>query len=123
MRLMGLWMIAVLLLAPLGCGNKKPSLDERLTAAEAITDPTDSDKALETVAREAASAGKSDVVSKALKKMHDEDKRDQVAGACAFDLAKHGKGKAANEIAKLIGNKKKHDEVLEKLAKGKMDQE
>src|SRR5690242_4107256 len=108
------WLLT--LLSFCGCGPTT-SLETRLKAAMAMSDPVRKDAALERVATEAAQAGKPSVVTMALSNIADGAMRDATSEACALGLARSGWPANAAEVALKISDPRKRDYVLGKLTK------
>jgi hypothetical protein len=126
-------MLSLALAAGSGCGGEAPAppvaepigkmpatskFASRLEAAKAISFVEERDRALVEVARDAAAAGDSEVVTEALKKIGFIELRDDTAADCAAKLAKAGKESAAVAVAKTIQFVDRRDQVLRALAKG-----
>lgn len=109
-----------------GCGRSQTprepqtpdQLKGRLDAATKITNSTERNEALQTIAEDAADAGISEIVIKALEGITNSSTRNDVAADCALRLAKKGETKGATTVAEGITNSTKRNEVLGKIAKG-----
>jgi hypothetical protein len=122
------WMFvaAIPLTAVLGCGGRDSpgpgaaggDLAGRLTAAKAIHDVAEKDKALAHVARDAADAGDPGTADQAIAAMRDVSAKDTAAYSAALRLAKAGKAEAAAATAAAIRDVALKDKVLGKIAKG-----
>jgi hypothetical protein len=121
-----LFLADLFLISSLGCGSRdspRPdaavgNLAGRLTAAKGIHDVDEKDKALGSVARDAADAGDIAIAEQAIAAMHDVDEKDKAAYSAALRLAKAGKTEAAAATAKVIHDVDLKDKVLAKIAKG-----
>jgi hypothetical protein len=91
------------------------TLNERLDAASSISDPTERDKPLASVATDAAEAGELEIVRKALGLLSDES-RDDVTHEAAGLLVKRGLRKQAIELAKGISDDTIRNQALGELA-------
>lgn len=92
--------------------------DLRLTAANAVYDTAQRDKALAEVAAFAADHNQPDVVNKALEKITATADRDAAMSTSALTLARGGNTAAAIEIAGRITDAKLRDTTNAKIAKG-----
>jgi hypothetical protein len=102
-----------------GCSGDKavPNYQAKLDAALAISDPTDRDTALATVAEDAAAAAEPDIVRKAVSETSVQKKRDKTAESAALMLASKGKSAEAVEVARMINDQTLRDRTLSKLTK------
>jgi hypothetical protein len=94
------------------------SFTSRLEAARAITFMNERDKALASVARDAARAGNVSVTKDAVQNITFMNARDDAAADCALALSEAGNDTAAVEVARMITFLNKRDQVLKKLATG-----
>lgn len=105
-----------------GCYPKQPpedtDLEPRFEAAMQIGSPDDKDRALKTVAIDAADLGAIVLVRRALTSIAAPGVRDDAANHCAIHLANIGQRLAANEVAGMIANPDVRDRTLKKLAQG-----
>ncbi len=92
------------------------TLEERLDAAKTIVDPTAKDKALRTLATDAARAREVEIVKSALGEMIDMDERDAATHDAVLQLARVGLRKEAIEMAKGIADSDIRDQVMTALA-------
>jgi hypothetical protein len=116
-----LWVILVVGVSGLGTGCSQdkppPNFPAKLDAALAINDVPSRDKALASVAEDAAPAGEADIVKKAVSKISDVPTRDKTAADAALKLAAAGKSAEAVEVAKMISDVPTRDRTLSKLTK------
>jgi hypothetical protein len=118
----------VLLALALGCSQPKATppkepqgpeqLKGRLEAANKMTNLTDRNQALQSIAEDAATAGAAEIVTAALEGITNLGLRNDTAAECALRLARRGDTKAATTVAESITNLSKRNEVLGKIAKG-----
>jgi hypothetical protein len=107
-----------------GCGQQPRSAQTpeqrkwRLDAAIGVTNMTQKNEALISVAEDAADAGAGDIVVKALEEMSNLTTKSDVAETCALKLARRGDAKAATRVAETMTNLTKKNEVLARIAKG-----
>ncbi len=92
-------------------------LQSRLEAAETISDASDKDDALKTLAVDAAQAGDFALAKQALEQISDVDVHDPAARRCMQTLVKAGHRKEAMEMAKIIQDTDTRDQALLELAK------
>lgn len=117
-----LLMFTVLLVA--GCSDRRtsPATTEkfraRLTAALAITDMTKRNDALTSVAQDAAEVAEGEIVKRAIYEMSDSSLQDKAAYDCAMKLVKRNQAQVATDVAKLMHDTRKMNEVLSQIAKG-----
>lgn len=93
-------------------------LKGRLDAANAISNTTEKNEALKSVAQDAADSGVVEVALKAVEGISNTTTRNEVAAACSRKLAKRGDTKGATDVAQLISNTTLKNEVLAEIAKG-----
>jgi hypothetical protein len=102
-----------------GCGSAAdsgpPNMMNQVLGALQIPDAKERDTALAEVCRDSASQGSAPTVLMALPKIEDVALRDLVAEECAGILGGSGHADAAAEIANLITNEARRDEVLARL--------
>lgn len=117
--------IVLLVVANLaGCNREAPrtqapdQLKGRLDAANGISNSTERNEALKSVAQDAAEAGVVEVTVKAVEGISNTTMRSEVAATCARKLAKRGETKGATDVAQLITNSTLKNEVLGEIAKG-----
>jgi len=84
-----------------------------------MTNLNQRDEALKAIAEDAAAVGETGLVKQALEKFTVANLKDEAAASCALTLSAAGKDQAAVEVAKVMSNVNKRDEVLQKIAKGK----
>ena len=92
------------------------TFSDRLEAASTIADTTTRDKALRTLAADAARAGDVEIVKSALGGMVDMEERDAATHDAALQLAQDGLRKDAIELAKGIADPDIRDQVMTALA-------
>jgi hypothetical protein len=95
----------------------RDALNERLEAASVISNVAAKDKALGTLAANAASAGELEIVRDSLRQISNSTSRDQAAHISASLLAAQGLSRQALEIAKTIENDSARDQALSELAR------
>jgi predicted Ser/Thr protein kinase len=98
-------------------GMTRDALNERLDAASVIDNVAAKDKALGTLATNAASAGELEIVKDSLRQISNSALRDQAAHESAGLLAAQGLRSQALEIAKTIENDSARDQALSELAR------
>jgi len=117
--LLKLTSLFLLLLSAGGCQQAKesgpPNMMPHILGALQIRDATERDAALATACREAADQGSGPAVLMGIQRIEDGSLRDEVAQECAVALGDLGQIKAAVEIARLISDQPKRDELLAKL--------
>jgi predicted Ser/Thr protein kinase len=89
----------------------------RLQTALAIRDKAVRDEALVGLAGGVAAKGMYKIVLDALAAVHDGEKRDLAAADCALKLAPMEQSEAATQVAMIIRDKSRRDDVLSQLAK------
>ena len=95
-----------------------PNMMRQVLGALQIRDVQERDAALATACRESADQGDAPTVLMGLPRIEDSQLRDQVAADCAGILVDVGQIDAAIDVAKLITNELKRDELLAKLGGG-----
>ncbi len=102
-----------------GCQGPKesgpPNMMREVLGALQISDARERDAALATACRESAGQGSGPTVLMGIPRIEDSSLRDEIAEECAITLGDIGQTEAAVEVAKLISNESKRDEVLAKL--------
>jgi hypothetical protein len=118
-RLLKLTSVFLLLLLAGGCQQAKesgpPNMMPNILGALQIRDARERDAALATACREAADQGSGPAVLMGVPRIEDSGLRDEVAQECAITLGDVRQMEAAVEVAKLISDQPKRDELLAKL--------
>jgi len=94
----------------------RETLEQRLAAASMMNNFSAKDKAIATVATDAAKAGEVDLVEDSVRQITDYRKRNQTAQESSRLLAKRGQRKQALAIAKSIEDVSIRDQALSELA-------
>ncbi len=124
-RLKTITNICLLLILVAGCPGQSSTktaptteMSGRLDAALAMEKNTARHNTLVNVAREAAEAGDSDVVLKAIEAIDAGTAHDNLCSTCSETLSKKGKTSEATAIAKQIANEGARNNALGRIATG-----
>ncbi|MGE5193612.1 MAG: hypothetical protein ACM3U2_14045 [Deltaproteobacteria bacterium] len=111
--------VFLLLLLAGGCQQAEesgpPNMMPNILGALQIRDAKERDAALATACRESADQGSGPTVLMGIPRIEDSGLRDEVAEECAITLGDVGQMEAAVEVARLISDQPKRDELLAKL--------
>ena len=111
--------LLVLFLAAGGCRpaveSGPPNMMPHLLGALQIQDVKERDVALKMACREAAEEGSGPTVLMGIPHIEDSALRDQVAEECAIALGDTGESEAALEVARLIADESKRNQLLARL--------
>ena len=112
----------LLLLPAAGCWQATesgpPNMMPNILGALQIGDARERDAALGTACRDAAEQGSGPAVLMGIPRIEDSPLRDKVAEECAVKLSDMGQSEAAIEVARLISDQSKRDELVARLGGG-----
>jgi len=111
--------VFLVLLSAGGCGHATesgpPNMMPNILGALQIGDARERDSALGTACREAADQGSGPAVLMGVPRIEDSRLRDEVAEECATKLTDMGQTEAAIEVARLISDQSKREQLLARL--------
>ncbi len=111
--------VFVLLILAGGCQGQKepgpPNMMPNILGALQIRDARERDAALASACRESADQGSGPAVLMGIPRIEDGGLRDEIAEECAMTLSEVGQTEAAIEVARLISDQAKRDDLLAKL--------
>ena len=96
--------------------EERENLAARLEAATMISSMMEKDRAMATLAKDAARAGEINIVKNSLRQIGGNETRDAAAHESVRLLAQHGHRKQAVEVARTISSMEIRDKALSELA-------